>query len=90
MKLMKKHIRINNVYYSHIFNKNRGLQPRFTVLGGGGSTFSFVLGIFHVERKGTLSISPTIGQASVLSSVDGLPTFYGASNQCRVVKIPWI
>lgn len=42
MKLMKKHIRINNVYYSHIFNKNRGLQPwftppsipRFTVLGG--------------------------------------------------------
>ena len=56
----------------------------------GVSTFSFVLGMFHVERKGTLSISPTIGQASVLSSVDGLPTFYGASNQCRVVKIPWI
>ena len=72
-------------YLTKIEGCNQGSQ-----FSGGGSTFSFVLGMFHVERKGTLSISPTIGQASVLSSVDGLPTFYGASNQCRVVKIPWI
>lgn len=32
-----------------------------------------------MERKGTLSISLTIGQASVLFSVDGLPTFCGFS-----------